>query len=73
MKDADQSRQGVLTLTEVARELRCSKAHVHNLITGAVKGAPPLPSLSLGRRRLIRRATLEQWITANERMGVELL
>jgi excisionase family DNA binding protein len=56
----------VLTVSEVARELRCSKAHVHNLINGKVRGARPLPSLRLGRRRLVRRSGLDEWIAANE-------
>jgi excisionase family DNA binding protein len=56
----------VLTVSEVARELRCSKAHVHNLINGKVHDARPLPSLRLGRRRLVRRASLDEWIKTNE-------
>src|ERR1700685_4142972 len=57
----------VLTVSEVACELRCSKAHVHNLINGKVHGARPLPALRLGRRRLVLRASLNEWIKANER------
>lgn len=57
----------LLTAAEVARELRVSKAHVHNLINGKVQGALPLPSVTLGRRRLIRRTSLKQWLRANER------
>ena len=56
----------VLTVSEVARELRCSKAHVFNLINARVDGARPLPSLRLGRRRLVRRSSLDEWIKANE-------
>jgi excisionase family DNA binding protein len=56
----------VLTVPEVADELRCSKAHVHNLINGKVRGARPLPALRLGRRRVVRRAGLEDWIKSNE-------
>jgi excisionase family DNA binding protein len=61
------SVNGVLTVAEVAAELRCSKAHVHNLINGKVLGVSPLPSLSLGRRRLVRRESLQLWIARNER------
>jgi len=57
---------GVLTAMEVARELRCSKAHVFNLINGKVSGISPLPALWLGRRRLVRRRSLDYWIAANE-------
>jgi excisionase family DNA binding protein len=57
----------VLTVEEVAQVLRCSKAHVCNLINGKVRGTSPLPALSLGRRRLVRRSSLEGWIKDNER------
>jgi hypothetical protein len=42
---ADKSPAAVLTVMEVARALRCSKAHVHHLIAGTVRGVRPLPSL----------------------------
>jgi excisionase family DNA binding protein len=57
----------VLTVKEVAAELRCSKAHVYNAIGGKISGTTPLPSISIGRRRLIRRRTLEKWKVDNER------
>ena len=58
--------RNVLTVAEVARELRCSKAHIHHLIAGKVRGVSPLPSLGLGRRRLIVRASFDAWLKANE-------
>ena len=57
----------IMTLDEVAKNLRCSKAHVSNLIKGKVRNASTLPAISLGRRKLVRRETLEQWKKANER------
>jgi len=63
----------VLTVPEVATELRCSRAHVHNLITGKVPGVRPLPSLWLGRRRLILRASFEEWIRTNEHAAGSVL
>ena len=56
----------ILTVTEVALELRCSKAHVYNAIAGRVDGVCPLPAISMGRRKLIRRAALERWKWTNE-------
>ena len=56
----------ILTTAEVAHELRCSKAHIHNLINGKVYGAVPLPTITLGRRRLVRRSSLDAWLQANE-------
>jgi excisionase family DNA binding protein len=57
---------GLMTISEVARELRCSKGHVQNLIHGKVPHTRPLPSIALGRRRMVRAATLTQWIRASE-------
>jgi excisionase family DNA binding protein len=56
----------VLTVQEVATILRCSKAHVCKIINGQVTGTPRLPSIALGRRKLVRRATLLEWLSANE-------
>jgi excisionase family DNA binding protein len=57
----------ILTVCEVAVELRCSKSHVHNAINGKVVGVSPLPAIQMGRRRLIRRSALERWKRANEK------
>jgi len=43
----------ILTVAEVASELRCSKAHVYNVIAGNVVGVSPLPAM--GRRKLARQ------------------
>jgi excisionase family DNA binding protein len=56
----------LLTLEEVARELRCSKAHVSKLAGGKVQGIASLPALRLGRRILFRRSSLERWASQNE-------
>ena len=58
----------ILTVPEVADEMHCSKAHVYKAINGKVHGVSPLPVICLGRRRLVRRITLEEWKRANERM-----
>lgn len=57
----------ILTVAEVAAELRCSRAHVHNAINGKVAGVSPLPAIHMGRRKLVRRSALECWKRANER------
>jgi excisionase family DNA binding protein len=58
----NQHDPGVLTLAEAARELRCSKAHVSNIVNGKVPHLPPLPILRIGRRVLIRHTALMQWM-----------
>jgi len=55
-----------LTIQEVADYLRCSKAHVQNLLAGKVTGALPLPFVPLGRRKLIRWESLVSWIENSE-------
>jgi hypothetical protein len=57
---------GLLTLAAVADLLCCSKAHVSNVIAGRVPGCPPIPAVSLGRRKLVRRESLAAWIERNE-------
>ena len=52
----------VPTTREGAQMLRCSKAHFRNLLNCVVPGVPRLPLLDLGRRRLVRKETLIQWI-----------
>jgi hypothetical protein len=61
----------VLTMTEVARELRCSKAHVHNIVAGKVANLPPLPVLRIGRRVLVRAEGLKRWMSELEAREVE--
>jgi len=65
--DGSQERAGgeapeILTIEEAAKELRCSKAHVQNLLAGRVSSAPRLPCIRLGRRKLIRRESLLRWL-----------
>lgn len=57
----------LLTLPEVAKLLHCSKAHVCKAVAGRVPGCRPIPAISLGRRKLVRRASLLSWIEENER------
>lgn len=52
----------LLTIAEVALFLRVSRAHVSALVNGKVRGVPRLPSARLGRRVLVARASLEEWL-----------
>ena len=56
----------VLTVSEVASKLRCSKAHVSNIIRNKVPCLPPLPVVRIGRRVLIRDESLTEWMRAVE-------
>ncbi len=59
-----ETQSEVLTLADVALILRCSKAHVCNVINGKVPDTPRLPHLAVGRRKLVRREWLEEWMEA---------
>jgi hypothetical protein len=56
----------ILSAIDVARELRCSKAHVYKAIAGRVSGVSKLPAITMGRRKLVRRSSLEHWKRSNE-------
>ena len=56
----------LLTMVDVAKILHCSKAHVCNAVNGKLDGCTPIPAVRLGRRLLVRRASLDRWIAENE-------
>ena len=60
----------VMTMEEGASLIRCSKAHMSHVLNGKVKGLPRLPSIQIGRRRLIRRESLLKWLEAFEHGGL---
>jgi hypothetical protein len=57
----------LLTLADAAELLHCSKAHIGKAVSGRLQGCAPIPAVSLGRRKLIRREALRLWIERNER------
>lgn len=61
-----ENTSNILTIKEVAAILRCSKAHALNVIDGKVRGLPKLTHLSLGRRKVVRKDWLDQWMEANK-------
>ena len=59
----------LLTLGEIAFELRCSKAHASKIINGKVRGISAIPSIRIGRRPVVRRSTFEKWKADCETVG----
>lgn len=55
-----------LTIKDVAKLLRCSKAHVQNALRGKVPGMPALTHLPMGRRKIVPRRWLNQWMESNK-------
>jgi hypothetical protein len=64
------TKDHILTAKEIAEELRCSKAQVYRLINGVVDGLTPLPTLALGRRKVVMRSSFEAWKRSNEQNRV---
>jgi len=60
----------VLNLAEAAALVRCSRAHLCNIVHGKIPGIPLLPTVRIGRRVLFRRESLEQWLEAVEAAGL---
>ncbi len=51
----------LLTVREVAVQLRCSRPHAYNLLNGTVRGTPTLPHIKVGRRKLVRKSAFRKW------------
>jgi len=52
----------IMTLKQAADYLRISKAHLSNVINGKVPGLTPPRTFRVGRRILIRREWVDQWL-----------
>ena len=52
----------ILNLAEAAALVRCSRAHLSNVVNGKVHRIPRLPTVRIGRRVLFRRESLESWL-----------
>ena len=63
----------VLTVRDVALELRCSVDHVYSVINGKVKNISRLPAIPIGRRKVIQRDALEDWKKTNEPDEVDVM
>ena len=57
----------ILSLKEAAAYLQVSKAHLSNLINGKVPGVPSVRFCRMGRRILIRREWIDEWIETTAR------
>ena len=55
------SADHVLTIPEVAAILRCSRAHVYNLINCRVSSTQRLPAIRMGRRVVVRWGAVKDW------------
>jgi len=56
------TESSVLSLKQAAVYLRVSKAHLSNVINGKVPGVRPVRCFRLGRRVLIKREWIDEWL-----------
>jgi excisionase family DNA binding protein len=57
----------VMTLQQAASYLQISKAHLSNVINGKVAGVTPVRCFRMGRRILIKREWIEEWLEVADR------
>ena len=60
--DRHNTLSSVMNLKQAAAYLQVSKAHLSNVINGKVPGVPPVRSFRLGRRVLIKREWIDEWL-----------
>ena len=60
----------VMTLKQAASYLQISKAHLSNVINGKVAGVTPVRCIRMGRRILIKREWIEEWLEVADRTGL---
>ena len=60
----------VLSLKQAASYLQISKAHLSNVINGRVPGVKAVRSFRLGRRVLIKREWIDEWLETAHREGL---
>ena len=60
----------VMTLRQVARYLQVSKAHLSNVIKGKVPDVHPLRCFRAGRRILIKREWVDEWLETAHLDGI---
>ncbi len=59
----------VLSLPEAAAYLQVSKAHLSNVINGKVRGVTPMRFVRMGRRILLKKEWIDQWLETERKGG----
>ena len=56
----------IMDMKAAAEYLGVSRSHLSHILGGKVPGLPPIPHVRAGRRALIRRSVIDQWILQQE-------
>lgn len=67
-----QEQHEILNVQGAADFLHCSKSHVSKILNGKVPNVAPIPHVRAGRKKLIRRAALVEWFSAQEAASLEV-
>ena len=57
----------ILDMKTAATYLGVSRSHLSHMLAGKVPGIPAIPHVRAGRRALIRRAVIDEWMLKQER------
>ena len=55
-----------MDIKTAATYLGVSRSHLSHILAGKVSGVPAIPHVRAGRRALIRRTMIDQWISERE-------
>jgi hypothetical protein len=60
----------IMDIRAAANYLGVSRSHLSHILAGKVPGVPAIPHVRAGRRALIRRTVIDQWILEREQSKV---
>src|SRR5438309_3502026 len=56
----------IMDIKAAAKYLGVSRSHLSHILSGKVAGVPAIPHVRAGRRALIRRIVIDQWLLEQE-------
>ena len=56
----------IMDIKAAASYLGVSRSHLSHILAGKVAGVPAIPHVRAGRRALIRRVVIDQWMLEQE-------
>lgn len=56
----------IMDIKAAANYLGVSRSHLSHILAGKVAGVPAIPHVRAGRRALIRRVVIDQWLLEQE-------
>jgi excisionase family DNA binding protein len=65
-KPSSPVHQEILDIKAAANYLGVSRSHLSHMLAGKVPGLPAIPHVRAGRRALIRRAVIDDWLLQQE-------